>query len=207
MINKICILFCSVILFSSCKKEKVEPALSNSTTTNTVAPTTTNTNSSATDSYTDSSTIKATINGSTPFDSYPNYGVIRIKGGTTDFHLQGRTDSSMQSKKPLMNFSFNKNHFKGGTFQINKGYYIKNNVQIDDTLAVTASYRLDGVFYKAISGTINITKIDSAQSGSMYYIANLKAFFSFNTDTDTTTKKSFTITDGVIDVYPLSTMK
>ena len=62
--------------------------------------------------------------------------------------------------------------------------------------AFSAYYRdLNGTNYPAISGTLNISQIDTL--GSFNLLSKLKATFSFITDT--VAGKSYTITEGVID--------
>jgi hypothetical protein len=101
---------------------------------------------------------------------------------------------SVNNNLPRIQLQFKKNHLAGGTFPISGSNFTND--------SVVASYRINGIFYNASSGTITITKMDTV-ADAYGEIANLKATFSFQTKINTTTNQPYILTNGVVKVFPL----
>jgi len=190
--KKLFIIPLSIVLISAaCKKKSDADAAP-------VAKTTT----------TASSEVTATINGSTSFASVPynaatyQFGIIRMAGtlgGKRDWSFQAITKTSGTDGLQL-DFYFNKSHFSLGTFAIDQ------TLPNDSGRVVVVYYPGTGKAYQSISGSINITKLDTLPNGQ---IGNCSATFSLTTskkntsNTDSVTTP-YIITNGVIQVVAAS---
>jgi hypothetical protein len=193
MKNSLIIILSIAVISAACKKE------SSGDGTPSVAITTTTTTPTG-QGFTDLSKVTATVNGSYSFVSLNNFGVRRLEGKSTGqpkhWYIQAYTDTgSVNINLPKIQFEFHKVHIGGGTFAIDIGTSY-------NSTSVIASYRIDNIVYKALSGTITITQMDTV-ADAYGHIDNLKATFNFQTDTNTTTHLPYIITNGIVDIVPL----